>query len=137
MRYVSKLTDGLEAQDPSSTYNKFIENDEKLNVSLEDVKLRQQEQELQNDILRNDMEKQMAKQLALDAKLERIMEENPQLKWDYDLSGGREQQEETSSKVILHFKEKEFQEAKNYFLENLREESHAIVLNDLRRREDI
>ena len=134
-RYVTEMTDSLDARDPSSTYNKFIENDEKLNVSIEEVKLRQQEQELQNDILRDNVEKQMAKQLVLDKKLEEIMEEKPQLEWDeYHDSGVGEEQ---SSRVISHFKEKEFQEAKNNFLENLREESHAIILNDLRHREDI
>ena len=83
MRYVSEMTDGLDARDSSSTYNKFIENDEKLNVSLEEVKLRQREQELQNEILRDNVEKQMAKQLTLDRKLDQIMEDKPQLEWEY------------------------------------------------------
>ena len=141
LRYISELTNELEAQNSSSTYNKFIENEEKINVTLDNVKMRQRKQNLQNEILRENLERQMTKQLALENKLKKIMQEKPQLQWDYQFDEDERQRElsekESNNNLIRHFKEKEFQEAKNNFLENLCEESNAILINDLRRREDI
>ena len=61
LRYISELTDKLEARDSSSTYNKFIENEEKVDVTLDNVKMHQREQNLQNEILRENLERQMTK----------------------------------------------------------------------------
>ena len=82
-QFISELSSGLNNTTEINTYNKYLDDAEKMTITVESVEHEKNAIQKENALINEKISLQMKKQLDLEEKLNKFIEEKPQLQWDY------------------------------------------------------